>query len=233
MDAVILAGGLGTRLRPLTRDLPKPMVPVADRPFLEYVLDYLAASAVKRVILSVGYRGEMIEAYFAHDWRGMDLVYAHEDKPLGTGGAVRHCLEYLGERTFFVLNGDTFFRVPLADMWRFHHNRNAELSMALKPMKNFERYGNVQTVDERVTAFEEKRPLAEGQINGGIYILDASLFERFSFPEKFSLETDLFEKHLKEIRAFGYSSDAYFIDIGIPEDFARAQTELPQELSNK
>lgn len=228
MEAIVLAGGLGTRLGKLTERQCKPMVPVAGQPFLAFVLDHLARYEVDRAVLSLGHFGEQIEAYFGTRWRGMMLDYVRDPVPLGTGGAIQHSLGQVTTDDVLVVNGDTLFAVPLDEMAASHAEHNADLSMALKPMRDFDRYGAVRTDNGRIVAFEEKRFVSEGMINGGVYLLRRDLFTRDSSAQlqRFSLETDFLPARLGELHACAFLSDAYFIDIGVPEDYARANDEL-------
>ena len=229
MEAVILVGGQGTRLKSVVSDIPKPMAPIGDTPFLQYVLDDLAAQGVTRVILSTGYRHEVVEAYFGNSYQSLNVAYSVEETPLGTGGAIRKALQQVTQPDVLILNGDTLFRVNLADMNEFHRTHRADLTLALKTMSDCSRYGRVETEDHRVTQFKEKMAGQPGSINGGVYLLNESVFPVLEqLLEKFSFEKDFLEAHYRSLRVLAYSSDAYFIDIGIPEDFARAQRELPQ-----
>jgi len=229
-EAVILAGGLGTRLYPLTLTVPKPMVPVSDKPFLEYLLNRLLEHGFSRVILSVGYLGKQIESYFGKSWQGLELIYAYEESPLGTGGAIALALSYAQTEHVLVLNGDTFCALDWHGMEAFHNNKKADLTIALKPMTNFDRYGNVEVDSERIVSFDEKQHVISGQINTGVYILNKTLFKTFSMPEKFSFEVDFLQCKLTEVLVAAFMTDSYFIDIGIPEDYQRAQVELPSEI---
>jgi len=225
-EAIILAGGLGTRLYPLTLTVPKPMVPVAERPFLEYLLLRLSKQGFERVILSVGYLGEQIEAYFGDRWQGLEIIYTYEKTPLGTGGAIALALSFVQSDNMLVLNGDTFCALDWVLMFQEHLENKADLTLALKPMQNFERYGNVRVLEQRIVAFEEKQIVSSGQINTGVYILNKSIFDRFSMPEKFSFEVEFLQCKLSDVAVCAFMTDVYFIDIGIPEDYQRAQLEL-------
>lgn len=229
-EAVILAGGLGTRLYPLTLTVPKPMVPVSDKPFLEYLLNRLSEHGFSRVILSVGYLGEQIEAHFGNSWQGLDLVYAYETSPLGTGGAIAFALSFTQTEQILVLNGDTFCAIDWQAMNKFHLLKQADLTIALKPMQNFERYGNVKVEDESVVQFDEKQFIDSGNINTGVYILNKSIFKKFLMPEKFSFEIDFLQCKLNDMKVSAFITQSYFIDIGVPEDYQRAQVELILEV---
>lgn len=230
MEAIVLVGGLGTRLRPLTESVPKPMVDVAGRPFLEYVLDALVDEGVSRVCLAVGYKAEVVEQHFGSSYRGIPLVYSREETPLGTGGAIVRALDLVTSESVLVANGDTLFMVNLREMFKQHEDRQAKLTIAVKYMQNFTRYGSV-LLDQRevVTDFEEKKPKAEGFINGGVYLLNRHTILESSLPEKFSFEVDFMERHCVELEINSYKSDGYFIDIGIPEDLERAQIEFMEK----
>lgn len=226
-QAVVLAGGLGTRLRTVVQDLPKPMAPVNGRPFLEYVLDELNDFGIEEIVLAVGYKFEIIRAHFGHHYRSLTISYSIENEPLGTGGGIRQAFDLLYDEPAFVLNGDTLFKVDLANMADFHVQSNSDLTIALKPMENFDRYGTVEIEKSgRIAAFHEKKHCPKGLINGGIYLFSKSIFEVENYPEKFSFEKDLLEKHMRDLKISGFLSDAYFIDIGIPEDYRRASLEL-------
>jgi D-glycero-alpha-D-manno-heptose 1-phosphate guanylyltransferase len=227
MEAIILAGGMGTRLKPVLANIPKPMAPVGDKPFLGYLFKYLELHGIDSVILSVGYRYELIAGYFGNRFGKAKVRYSVEDEPLGTGGAVKKALEMVHSQEAVILNGDSFFPVFLGEMHRKHLELNSDISVALKPMKQFSRYGNVRVSGARINGFEEKVPVDEGLINGGIYIFNRNVFERFQLPAKFSLEGDFFQPYVNNrLVLTAFVSDEYFIDIGIPEDYYKARQEL-------
>ena len=225
-EAIVLAGGLGTRLKGVISDIPKPMAPVAEQPFLKYLLDYLKEQGITKVILSVGYKHEVIQNYFGDTYSGLELIYSIEDEPLGTGGAMRLALDYLESNQVFIINGDTFFDVDLDQMHQFAISESSDLCLALKPMKQFDRYGSVTLKNHRISSFKEKQFVNEGLINGGIYWVNTSLFDAFSKGQKFSFEKDLMEKQVENRKISGFVSDSYFIDIGIPEDYAQANLDF-------
>ena len=223
MEAIILAGGLGTRLRSVVSEVPKCMAPVDGKPFLQYVLEWLSRFDITHVVLSVGYLKEQIVDFVqAHEWP-FAVSYAVEKEPLGTGGGIRLALQKCRGKQVFVLNGDTFFNIDL-DTLSF----SASVTLALKPMWDFDRYGAVDWNGDLVTGFHEKKPCAEGLINGGIYAIDRSQLDIALYPKKFSFEKDLLEPLAAYGLVAGEVQDGYFIDIGIPEDYARAQRELPE-----
>lgn len=226
MEAIILAGGLGTRLRERISDLPKPMAPIVNRPFLLYLLEQLYQYNITRIVISTGYMHEKIEQYFGNKYRDIDLVYSVEEEPLGTGGAIRKAYEQINEDDILILNGDTFFNIDINAAYEQHKSSNADLTIALKAMKNFDRYGEVILLGNKVIKFEEKKFRDNGYINGGIYFAKSGLFDNITLPSKFSFEIDFMQRYLSRLKFTGYLSEAYFIDIGIPEDYARAQSEL-------
>lgn len=233
MEVIILAGGLGTRLRSEVKDVPKCMAPVAGKPFLWYLLTYLRRFPVSRVILSVGYLREVIKDWISQygDMFPYEFVYAVEEQPLGTGGGIRLALEKCREDDVVVLNGDTFFDVDLDRFMAEHKLRPSSVSIALKPMRDFDRYGRVlvDVNSGQIARFCEKEQCAEGLINGGIYAISRLNLNPYlaAMPEKLSFEKDVLEPQSAAGRVYGFVSDGYFIDIGIPEDYHRADREFP------
>lgn len=234
MDAVVLVGGLGTRLRSLVADVPKPMAPIGGVPFLDILLTRLLQQPeIERVLLAVGYKREVVQAYFKDEKLGRPVIYAVEREPLGTGGGILNAVSQtrLGECSseVLVLNGDTLFDVDVAAMLQQHRRYRADITLAIKPMQDFERYGTVAMDEVRITGFKEKQYCASGNINGGVYLIGQSLFEKVNFerlPRKFSFETDVLERYVARLKMYGFVSKGYFIDIGIPADYSRAQIEL-------
>ncbi len=226
-EAVILAGGLGTRLKSVIKDIPKPMAEICRRPFLSYILDYLNNQGIKRVILSVGYKWKVIKDFFGSQYKNLELEYAIEDKPLGTGGGLKNALKYVCKEEVFVLNGDTFFDIDLNLFYNLHKSKNSKLSIALKKTENTERYGIVE-IDEnnRIVSFLEKKKGGSGFINGGIYLLNKKFFNAVMQENNFSLEKDFLERYFREYEFFGFPFDGLFVDIGIPEDYEKAKNYL-------
>lgn len=227
-EAIILAGGYGTRLQSVIKDIPKPMAPIKGRPFLTYLLDNLAAENFNHIILSTGYLHEKIENFFGNHYKEMKISYAHEKEPLGTGGAIQYALSFCKSPNVIVLNGDTLFKVNLSQFIQFHKNKNTLLSIVLRNVEDVSRYGSVSINNKnQIIDFSEKQKnLGEGYINGGIYILQKELFNRYPQPQKFSFEKDILEKLYTQELFYGWVSKDYFLDIGIPEDYARALIEL-------
>jgi D-glycero-alpha-D-manno-heptose 1-phosphate guanylyltransferase len=222
--AIVLAGGLGTRLRGVINDLPKPMAMINGKPFLHYVLLYLTQQKVKKAILSVGYKANIIETYFGDKYLDVELVYSKELEPLGTGGGIKKAFEYVKDFAW-VLNGDTFFDINLSALSDFHFKTKADVSLALKQMENFDRYGTVEMMADRIVKFEEKKPLAEGLINGGVYFFNKAMLDRVE-EQKFSFEKEVLEKYVSVAQINGKAFRNYFIDIGIPEDYTKAQLDF-------
>ncbi len=227
-EAVVLAGGLGTRLRSVVSEIPKPMAPIGDQPFLAYVLTYLASYEVRHVVLSVGYKHEVIKDYFGEEYKGIQLTYAVEEEPLGTGGGIKNALSYIKGESAFLLNGDTFFEVNLDHLSSRFVLQQSDLTMSLKEMEKFDRYGVVTFQDNRINGFADKKYCDHGWINGGVYIMKTNLFENLGLPVKFSFETDFLEKFVGKMRFISFLATDFFIDIGIPEDYERAQLELKE-----
>lgn len=228
-EAIILAGGLGTRLRSAVPDLPKCMAPVAGKPFLHYVISYYQKQGIQRFIFSLGYRHEDIEQWLQTSYPTLSYTTVIEDEPLGTGGAIKLACSKVQSNDVLVLNGDTLFQIDLDHQSKTHFREEADCTLALKPMKNFDRYGVVQTEkDGTVQSFQEKQYYESGNINGGVYLVGKDRFLHLPFPEKFSFEKDYLEYYCRKQVFKAVLHEGYFIDIGIPSDYERAQTELPQ-----
>lgn len=235
MEVIILAGGLGTRLRSVVSEVPKCMAPVAGKPFLWYLLKYLTRfEKIDRVILSVGYLREVIFKWIdeVKNEFPFGFDYAIEEEPLGTGGGIKLAMDRANDERVFVLNGDTFFYVDLMQLYEAHVIGKKAITLALKPMKQFNRYGtvNMEPQTGTILSFNEKQYCEEGLINGGVYVIskDAPIF--VGLGDKFSFETAVLEPQCSKQELLGVVQEGYFIDIGIPEDYQRAQTELPAKL---
>lgn len=226
-EAIILAGGLGTRLRSEVPDLPKCMAPVAGKPFLHYVIAHCQNQGIGKFIFSLGYMHEIIEEFLARELSIANYQLSIEKEPLGTGGAIRLACEKTNEKNVLVLNGDTFFKIKLNKLASFHDMCGAHCTLSLKPMQNFDRYGVVAlNKDYSIKDFQEKKYYESGLINGGAYALNVTWFSEEALSEKFSFEKDYLEQFYRSRRMFGVIQDEYFIDIGIPEDYKRAQVEM-------
>jgi D-glycero-alpha-D-manno-heptose 1-phosphate guanylyltransferase len=229
-ECIILAGGLGTRLRAEVADLPKCMAPVAGKPFLHWVIAGLLSQKVTTFIFSLGYMHEKIQAYINEVYPTLDVKFAVEDEPLGTGGAIKLALTLCSEENVLVLNGDTLFEVDNAAVYKQHTTSSAACTLSLKPMQHFSRYGSVSINEQmRVTAFEEKKYIDAGLVNGGVYLINKQMFSSMDFPKKFSFEKDFLEKYVNQLKFMAVLNDGYFIDIGIPEDFKKANEEIKEK----
>ena len=227
-EAIILAGGLGTRLQGVVKDLPKPMAPVNGRPFLTYILDYLIDYEYQRAVLSVGYLHEKIVDYFGKKYKTLEIDYAVEEEPLGTGGGILLAMSKCTTDNVLVINGDTMFKVDLTAFEQFYQEKNSLLTIVLREVEDVSRYGSVTiSKDNLIALFAEKQvTFGRGYINGGVYLINRRLFEKYPQPKRFSFEKDIMTKYYTQECFYAMPSDGYFIDIGIPEDYARAQREL-------
>ena len=227
VQAIILAGGFGTRLRTIVSDLPKCLAPVSGKPFLYYVIDHLQQQGVTKFIFSLGYMSEAIQLFLKESYPTLDYQLSIEDEPLGTGGAIYKACTMATEPTVLALNGDTLFSINVQQLLELHQLKESHCSICLKPMQQFDRYGVVKMdTNNCITSFEEKKWNDEGLINGGVYAVDRDKFLAQPFAEKFSMEKDYLELLVGKGNFYGLVQDAYFIDIGIPEDFERAQKEI-------
>lgn len=223
MEAILLAGGLGTRLRGVVSDRPKPMALVQDRPFMEYVIRELAAGGIGKIIFAVGYKGSMVEEYFQDGKSmGVETAYAYEKELLGTGGAIKNAAGYMAEDQALVLNADTFYRMDYSRLVKLKAEKQLDMALVLREVGDVSRYGQAVLKDGMLAGFNEKtsekRP---GTINGGVYLMTRQLIDQI--PEgKVSLEYDMIPRWMEEgKRLGGFVNDGYFIDIGIPEDYYR------------
>jgi D-glycero-alpha-D-manno-heptose 1-phosphate guanylyltransferase len=226
MKAIILCGGLGTRLGALTKDMPKPLLNVAGRPFISYVLDRLAKAGINGFVLAAGFQWSKLHDYIGDEWNSIPVQYSVETEPLGTGGAIKKALSNMGVHETIVVNGDTLFDINIQQFLQFAIANHSMASIALRKVEDCSRYGRVTVNSQgRITSFGEKDFCGEGFINGGVYYLrsnalDSIVVNTFSFERAF-----LEHKYPKEL-IFGMVFDEYFIDIGVPADLHRAQTDL-------
>lgn len=224
MQAVLLAGGLGTRLRPVVSDRPKPMALIGDRPFMEYVVLELKKHGITEIIFAVGYKGSMVEEYFKDGSQlGITVSYAYEETLLGTAGAIKNAGRMVTDERFFVLNADTFYQIDYKRLVSMSQERDLDLALVLREVPDVSRYGQALLTDGWLTAFDEKTEEAKpGTINGGVYYMRRSLLDEI--PEgKVSLEHDMIPKWLSggHKALGGMVNDGYFIDIGVPDDYFR------------
>lgn len=231
IPAIVLAGGLGTRLRAVVPDLPKPMAEVGGKPFLWWVLRRLEQQGLKDVYLSVGYKRDVIEAYFSTEFGSLNVHYVIEDEPLGTGGAIAKAMAGIDTDAAFVLNGDTMAIVEIADLEGAMNAPQTDVAMAVAKLDDVTRYGAVEfssAAPRRVTAFREKGQTGPGFINAGVYLLKRAALDRYSMPERFSFEHDFLHRYLAELHVHAVPAVSQLIDIGVPDDFALAQTLVPR-----
>jgi D-glycero-alpha-D-manno-heptose 1-phosphate guanylyltransferase len=229
MECIVLAGGLGTRIKSAIGDTPKAMAEVNGRPFLYYLFQYLESQECTRVILSLGYKAETIIEWVRAQSYGFEIDQVIEQQPLGTGGGIQLAIKQCKEEDVAVINGDTLFETDLNALIDFHVYKDVETTLALKKMNAFDRYGTVAINDQhRVVSFSEKKFENEGLINGGIYIINRDRFLKRRLPEVFSFEKDYLGKYVSEGNFCGLPCDDYFIDIGIPEDYKKAAEDFKE-----
>ena len=234
MEAILLCGGLGTRLRSVVSDRPKPMADIAGKPFLHYLVKMLSESGVKHLIFALGYMGEQIEAYFqSGEEYGLSISYSYEDSPLGTGGAIRNALSKVSGENVLVLNADTYFHTDYESLLREQLKNKAAMTIASRKIEDISRYGAILKDESgRILRWNEKmspdqaEASCPGEINGGIYVMQKSLIEKI--PEgKQSLENDCIPAWLEDgLYLQAIPSDGYFMDIGIPEDYAQFKEDV-------
>jgi D-glycero-alpha-D-manno-heptose 1-phosphate guanylyltransferase len=226
-ELIILAGGLGTRLRSEVPELPKCMAPVNGRPFIDFVIDYFFSQNIESFIFALGYKSDILRRHLVENYRHLSIEFTVEEEPLGTGGAIKlACSKTTGEHVF-IANGDTLFKADINALTEMHLSKESQCTLTLKPMQDFDRFGRV-AVDENncVVSFDEKKYYQDGLINGGLYALDVQHFLNKNFEQKFSFEKDYLEKFARQGKFFASVQSAYFIDMGIPEDYHRAAIEL-------
>jgi D-glycero-alpha-D-manno-heptose 1-phosphate guanylyltransferase len=223
MDAIVLAGGLGTRLREAVPDKPKVMAPVNGYPFLKYVLDWLAGHGIGKIILSLGYKADTVTGYFGEAFLGIPLLNIIEKEALGTGGAIVNTIGEAAAEEVLILNGDTWFPVDINKFSEFHSSGNSQVSIALKALNDFDRYGTVRLQNDVILSFEEKKFCSEGLVNGGIYLVKKDFITSLKMTAPFSFEKEVLEKIAGTGQLRGRIFNEPFIDIGIPDDYQRAQ----------
>lgn len=229
-EAIILAGGKGERLKSISGNTPKPMMPVCGKPFIYYLLHKLRDSGVTRAILSLGYSPEVFRAYLGIDFHGMSLDYCIENTPLGTGGAIGKALACSKHENLLIVNGDSYFNIDIPSLFAYHVKLDSDITIALKQIEDCSRYGSVTCNHNRIVGFREKGDSGKGYINGGIYIVNRRISGLIPENRFFSFERELLVKQIGKLMIHPYISTGYFIDIGIPEDYQRAQSELPGQV---
>lgn len=227
IDVIVLAGGFGSRLQSVVRDVPKPMAMVAGKPFLHYLIQQIQREDIGKLVFSLGYKHEIITSYVQKEYPTLPYDFSIEDTPLFTGGAIRLALEKCHTDLVLVINGDTYFGVNISEMIADHVRTASDITISLKHMQNFDRYGTVHVdANQRITKFNEKVYTEEGLINAGYCILNKKLLLEYPVLLPFSFEQDFLQKRMQEIKVSGFVSDGYFIDIGIPEDYLKANNEF-------
>lgn len=227
MKVIVLCGGLGARLGDLTRDTPKPLITVAGRPFLAHVLDQLVVAPIDEIVMAVSFQWQKVRAAIGDSWCGVEVSYSIEQQPLGTGGAIKQAMWQAGVTEALVANGDTLLKMDAGDLLRFAHEHRADIAIALKATEDTARFGKVSIdTSGRIIAFEEIGQCARGLINTGVYYVEDSVFAPID-AVAFSFEKDVLARHHAALAMYGMRTDAYFIDMGVPEDLARARLELP------
>jgi D-glycero-alpha-D-manno-heptose 1-phosphate guanylyltransferase len=228
---IILAGGLGTRLREAVPDLPKPMAPINNRPFLEYQMDYWIDQGINHFILSVGYLKDVIINHFGKKYKNASVEYAEENEPLGTGGGLLMASKNLTE-PFLAINGDTFIEVNLDELWSFHVQQKSKWTFSLFKTDQFSRYMGMD-VDSNgeIFSLKSKKLQLSGLANGGVYLIDPKALSSLGYKtgDKVSLEGDLLADYISRGgKLFGKEFKGKFIDIGIPSDYHRAEKIITQ-----
>ncbi len=226
-EAIILAGGLGTRLSASISDIPKCLAPVNGKPFLHYVIAHFKNEGIQKFILALGYKSEDVTKYINNEYPDLNTEFSIENKPLGTGGAIKKACSLVKEKTVLVINGDTLFSIDINKLSAFHNMCGGDCTLSLKEMQNIKRFGSVElNKDYSIHSFKEKIDHESGLINGGIYALHSGNFIKEDLPEIFSFEKDYLEKYYIKRKMYGIVQDKYFIDIGTPEDYTRAENEF-------
>lgn len=233
MEAIILAGGLGTRLKTVVNDVPKCMAPIQGIPFINFIIAYLQQQGVQHFIFALGYKSDIVIAYVRMHYPNLQASFVVEKTALGTGGAIQLAAIQAKNNDVLILNGDTLFNINVQQLFANHLHNNAQFSVALKPMHNFDRYGAV-TINSHnhLLAFTEKQFCTKGLINAGVYIINIPSFLKLQLPMQFSFEKDYMEKYICIHTMMGMAFSNYFIDIGIPTDYEQFAVDYVLALSS-
>lgn len=224
MDVIILAGGRGTRLKDITKDIPKVMVEFNKIPLLEHTFKYLEQFKVNNIILAVGYKSEYIERYFGDRYNGMNIIYSRENEALDTGGATKQAITYSNEENVIVMNGDLILNVNLEELYNTHINQDGiEATLTIKEMQNYSRFGTVISNENIVQEFKEKEYMKIGDINVGVYVINKEKFIQENTEKIFSIERKYFKKLAKSGKIYVYRYNDVFLDIGIESDYNAAK----------
>lgn len=232
---VVLAGGLGTRLKDVINDVPKPLAPIEGKPFLNYLLSYWVKNKAKKIILSVGYKNHQIKKHFGNNYKGVPIEYVIEDVPAGTGGAVLKVLDEINmPDDFFIINGDTLFLNDQKSMISAHVDNEADFTVCLRNIEDAGRYHRIQVdnTNKLYSILEPDNKKVSGLINGGVYIVNRKVFDDFSIEQGkvVSLENEILPKIISTNKVYGVVDGGAFIDIGIPNDYFRAKSFLNENL---
>lgn len=223
MEAIILSGGLGTRLRSVVSIVPKVMAPINSVPFLQYTLEKLYSQGFERVILATGYKKEYIKNYFGNQYKGMELCYSEETIPLGTGGAIKKALKMANDNDVIIMNGDIYTDMDFNELMRCHKQSNQSVTISLMEMEKFDMFGSVTLSAGYITSFNEKKYVDLGYMNVGCYVFSKNILNFFEENVNFSIEKDFFNKYSGIIKMNPYFYKGEFIDIGIPENYEKAK----------
>jgi D-glycero-alpha-D-manno-heptose 1-phosphate guanylyltransferase len=225
MEAIVLAGGFGTRLRQIVPNLPKPMAPIREKPFLEILLASLSNKKFKRVILSLGFMANKISDYFGGHYLGMELIYSIEDKPLGTGGAIRKALSFCKGDHVFIFNGDTYLDLEVDEVEKLWRHSQHSIIVG-REVADVSRYGQLIVKEGLVIAFTEKGASGLGLVNAGCYVLARNQLDHFPLNLNFSFENYYLKNIVTQLPINVFITKSLFIDIGVPEDYFLAQQLL-------
>ncbi|MCU6764594.1 MAG: nucleotidyltransferase family protein [Blautia sp.] len=232
MQAVLLAGGLGTRLKSVVNDRPKPMADVCGKPFMEYLILELKKHGITDIVLAVGYKGEMVEEYFGNgEQLDVHIEYSYEKEQLGTAGAIKNAGQYIKESEFFVLNADTFYQAAYSDAIDLYKSENMDMALVLRKVPDVSRYGSVKLDNHMIIGFNEKvSDHISGVINGGIYLMRKTVLDLIPEGKKCSLENEIIPQMLAEKKKLGaVVNEGYFIDIGVPDDYFKFIKDVEQK----
>ncbi len=226
-EVIILAGGLGTRLKPVIADKPKCLAEINQRPFISYLIDSLLNYDFEKFIFSLGHLKDDVIEYINEFYPNLNAIFSVEEKPLLTGGAIRLALEYVDSDSVLILNADTYFGVNLDLLYTSHFSSNSDITIALKPLNNFDRYGSVKFDDRnRIYSFEEKKFIDFGYINCGYIYLKKEILKKIKLNIPFSFEKDFIITNINDIKINAFIDNSYFIDIGVPEDYLKANEDF-------
>jgi len=230
-EVIILAGGFGTRLRSVVNDKPKCLAEVNEKPFISYLIDSLLKFNYSKFVFSLGYLKDHIIEYISINYSNLNVIFSVEEQPLLTGGAIRLALEHVESKSVLILNADTYLGVDLNCLYQYHKKENSDITITLKPMHNFDRYGSVKFDNHnRIYSFEEKKQINFGYINCGYIYLKKDILLMHQINTPFSFENDFIKLKINQININAFIDNSYFIDIGIPEDYLKANIDFKKNL---